>query len=203
MMFELIFLACSLFGAFCIGLFSALVVQRGRQQSWEDALTETHRQLRESREAQEYSEGRAAELRERLAAAVDPAIYMALRDRYDLLEYKHIELERQVALGVHPDWEHARTEWQFLEQVGVAITGEVPPQERDDLCRVRGISPYLQDKLNRLGLLTYDQIARLSDDQVRMVNDAIEVLPGRIRREDWVGQCRLFMQSAGHQSPHP
>jgi predicted flap endonuclease-1-like 5' DNA nuclease len=51
--------------------------------------------------------------------------------------------------------------------------------------------------------LTYDQIARLSDDQVRMVNDAIEVLPGRIRREDWVGQCRLFMQSAGHQSPHP
>ncbi|MBI1193581.1 MAG: hypothetical protein GC205_10455 [Bacteroidetes bacterium] len=190
MTLELIFLACGLFGAFCIGLFTALYASRSRQQQSETELTALKANLQESQEALDKTSGRIEELRERIAAGVDPEVYMALRDRYDLLEYEHVELERRIALGLLGKPRESADDLRFLEEIGIAITGEVPPDDLDDLTRIQGISPYLAERLKNIGIRTYDQIARLSDDQVRRVNDAIEILPGRIRREDWVGQCR-------------
>lgn len=190
MILELLFLALSLFGAFCIGLFGAFFSARKTRQELESNLRKAELQLLESQEELERSNGRIEELRERIAAGVDPEIYMALRDRYDLLEYEHVELERRVALGLVSGPNSSKEEMRFLEEIGIAITGEVPPEDQDDLTRIKGISPYLSDRLQLIGIRTYDQIARLNDDQVRRINDAIEILPGRIRREDWVGQCR-------------
>jgi hypothetical protein len=190
MTLELIFLACGLFGAFCIGLFTALYATQTKQRQAEARLADAEAKLRESQEALDKSTGRIVELRERIAAGVDPEIYMALRDKYDLLEYEHVELERRVALGLLGNRKEQTDDLRFLEEIGIAITGEVPPEDLDDLTRIQGISPYLAERLRKIGLRTFDQIARLSDDQVRRVNDAIEILPGRIRREDWVGQCR-------------
>ncbi len=193
MVAELIFLAFSLFGAFCIGLFSAFYSAREQRRSLEAHLVSAKDLLRESQEELDKATGRIEELRERIAAGVDPEIYMALRDRYDLLEYEHVELERRVALGLVPGRHDRPADLRFLEEIGISITGEVPPDEQDDLTRVQGISPYLAERLIRIGIRTYDQLSRLSDDQVRSVNDAIEILPGRIRREDWVGQCRRLV----------
>jgi hypothetical protein len=193
MILELIFLACGLFGAFCIGLFTALYASKVRQKDLEGQLETLNGTLQESQEALDKTAGRIEELRERIAAGVDPEVYMALRDRYDLLEYEHVELERRVALGLLGQPRESADDLRFLEEIGIAITGEVPPEDLDDLTRIQGISPYLAERLKNIGIRTYDQIARLSDDQVRRVNDAIEILPGRIRREDWVGQCRRVM----------
>lgn len=195
MAFELIFLACSLFGAFCIGVLGAWTGQRKRRLDIEKQLLNSAETLRTSREELDRANGRIQELRDRIAAGVDPEVYMALRDRYDLLEYEHVELERKVALGLFTPASADKEQVRFLNDIGIAITGEVPPDEEDDLTRVRGISPYLAQRLNLLGIRTYDQIARLSDQQVREINDAIEILPGRIRREDWVGQSRRFVMA--------
>ncbi|GEM_PF-1114526 len=193
MTLELIFLACGLFGAFCIGLFTALYASKTRHHQAETDLAELNAKLQESQEALDKTSGRIEELRERIAAGVDPEVYMALRDRYDLMEYEHVELERRVALGLLGKRRESADDLRFLEEIGISITGEVPPEDLDDLTRIQGISPYLAERLKNIGIRTYDQIARLSDDQVRRVNDAIEILPGRIRREDWVGQCRRVM----------
>lgn len=68
--------------------------------------------------------------------------------------------------------------------------GEADPSQRDDFETITGIGPFTQRKLNALGLYTFRQLAALTDDDVDAVNDAIEFIPGRIRRDEWVRQAQ-------------
>ncbi len=191
---ELLFIGCGLFGAFCIGIISAFYAQKKQREGHQQELRQIHQQLLESREELDKARGRITELRERIAAGVDPEIYLALRDRYNLLDDRHTELERKVALGLTGALKDELDSVRFLEDIGVSITGEVPPEEQDDLTQIRGISPYLAERLTKIGIRTLEQISRLDEDQIHLVNDALEILPGRIRREDWVGQSQKLIK---------
>lgn len=65
----------------------------------------------------------------------------------------------------------------------------------DDLKRINGIGPTNEKKLNALGVWHFDQIAAWDDAQVRWVGTYL-AFPGRIEREDWVGQAKAIMASA-------
>ncbi len=188
MALEIVFLACSLTGAFAIGLGTAWLAFRRERAHWRDALDAANGRRERSEAEAERLRGRSDSLEQRLAGAVDPETHRELRRRHAELEAAYGELEQRAALGLVQDRPEA--DLRFMESFGVSITGEVPPEERDDLTRVRGISPYIADRLHAIGIRTFEQIARLEEEDVRRVNAAIELLPGRIRREDWVGQCR-------------
>jgi len=59
---------------------------------------------------------------------------------------------------------------------------------KDDLKLVVGIGPFIEEKLNYLGIYTFKQIANFNEHDIEKVNDAIEFFPGRILRDNWVGQ---------------
>lgn len=58
----------------------------------------------------------------------------------------------------------------------------------DDLTRVKGIGPINSRRLNDLGIWHFDQIAAWKPEEIAWVG-AYLAFPGRIDREDWVGQA--------------
>jgi len=66
--------------------------------------------------------------------------------------------------------------------------------EPDDLeGEIDGIGPVIAGKLAGLGVTTFRQIAEWTQDDIERIGDQIE-FPGRIEREDWVGQARRAQQ---------
>ena len=88
------------------------------------------------------------------------------------------------------DVETAKT--QFLAAIGTKIK-TAALSDRDDLKQINGIGPFIEEKLNELGIYTFEQISQLDDSLIQTLTTAIEFFPGRIERDDWVGQAdRLF-----------
>ena len=76
---------------------------------------------------------------------------------------------------------------EFVKSIGVK---EATSEEKDDLKQISGVGPFIEEKLNRLGIYTFEQIASLTGEQAEQINHAIEFFPGRIQRDDWVTQAR-------------
>ncbi len=72
--------------------------------------------------------------------------------------------------------------------------GREDGSKKDDLKRIKGIGPFIEKKLNALGIYTFKQISNFDDDDADMVNDAIEFFPGRAKRDDWKGQAKDFVK---------
>jgi predicted flap endonuclease-1-like 5' DNA nuclease len=66
-----------------------------------------------------------------------------------------------------------------------------PTATPDDLKRIRGIGLLIERKLNAMGVLTYEQIANWTADDVGTVNVKLE-FKGRIERENWIEQARIL-----------
>ncbi|MEM6806025.1 MAG: hypothetical protein AAF696_31800 [Bacteroidota bacterium] len=80
-----------------------------------------------------------------------------------------------------------RKSWLNYDRFGLAsIT------EKDDLQKINGIGPFIEDKLNALEIYTFSQLSKLTKRDVSLVNDAIELNEGHIERDDWVGQSKSF-----------
>ncbi|CAN7491549.1 NADH-ubiquinone dehydrogenase [Phyllobacterium sp. LjRoot231] len=62
------------------------------------------------------------------------------------------------------------------------------PIAADDLKRISGIGPKLEQVLKGMGIRTYVQIAAWTADDIAKVDDQLK-FGGRISRDDWVGQA--------------
>ncbi|WP_267355453.1 MULTISPECIES: NADH-quinone oxidoreductase subunit NuoE [unclassified Methylobacterium] len=65
----------------------------------------------------------------------------------------------------------------------------------DDLTRIEGLDPDNSQRLNGLGIYHFDQIAAWSRDEITWVGTYL-AFPGRIDREDWVGQAKALAAPA-------
>jgi NADH-quinone oxidoreductase subunit E len=63
----------------------------------------------------------------------------------------------------------------------------------DDLKRISGIGPKLEQVLKGQGLRRFTDIAGLSETDVARI-DAELALNGRISRDDWIGQAKVLMR---------
>ena len=64
---------------------------------------------------------------------------------------------------------------------------------KDDLQVIKGIGPFIEEKLNALGITTYRQIANMNAKLETQVNEAIEFFPGRVKRDQWVAQAKILL----------
>ena len=82
------------------------------------------------------------------------------------------------------------------EQIPAEFKGiEAPRGEPDDLKRISGITPKIEQRLNDLGVFHYWQIADLDADAVRSVDRQLR-LKGQIEQEGWVAQAKKFVEAA-------
>ena len=64
---------------------------------------------------------------------------------------------------------------------------------KDDLQVIKGIGPFIEEKLNALGITTYRQLANMNAKLETEVNEAIEFFPGRVKRDQWVAQAKILL----------
>ena len=75
------------------------------------------------------------------------------------------------------------------EKLGfVAVASDM----KDDLTKISGIGPFIEKKLNGLGIYTFEQISGFTPETVAKVTEAIEFFPGRIERDNWVDQAKAL-----------
>jgi large subunit ribosomal protein L19 len=67
-----------------------------------------------------------------------------------------------------------------------------PKGAADDLKLIAGISPELEKKLNKLGLIKFDQIANLTDDEIIKLDETLG-LKGVIENDDWTAKAVALM----------
>lgn len=58
----------------------------------------------------------------------------------------------------------------------------------DDLKRISGVGPKLEQTLNELGFFHFDQIAKWTETEIQWVDNRLK-FKGRITRDDWIGQA--------------
>ncbi len=63
----------------------------------------------------------------------------------------------------------------------------------DDLTRIKGIGPVNQRRLNDLGIWHFDQVAAWTTEEIAWIG-AYLAFPGRIDRENWVGQAGSLVE---------
>ncbi len=66
----------------------------------------------------------------------------------------------------------------------------VEMNEKDDLTRIKGIGPFIEKRLNMLGIYTFRQISEFRPETIEHITKAIEFFPKRIVRDNWVGQAK-------------
>lgn len=79
--------------------------------------------------------------------------------------------------------------------------GLTPPH--DDLVRIHGIGPKIAALLISMGITSFRQVARFGPEDVVAVNDALELFPGRIERDDWIGSARELHREVYGSDPAP
>lgn len=62
--------------------------------------------------------------------------------------------------------------------------------ERDDLKRISGVGPKLEQLLNKNGIMRFEQIANLDEGKIEKLNEQLGSFRGRIERDDWITQAK-------------
>lgn len=67
--------------------------------------------------------------------------------------------------------------------------GKATIDEKDNLTQIKGIGPAIEKELNKIGIYTFKQISNFNVNDIIKITDLIKFFPGRIERDDWVGQA--------------
>lgn len=67
--------------------------------------------------------------------------------------------------------------------------GGVAAPQLDNLNNIKGMGPFVE-RLLSMGITTFSQIGRWDDDAIIAVAKTLDISPGKIFRDDWVGQAQ-------------
>jgi len=77
----------------------------------------------------------------------------------------------------------------LMPEIAVRSAGGLTPPH-DDLVRIHGVGPKIAGMLTSMGITSFRQVARLTPDDIAIVNEALDIFPGRIERDDWISSAR-------------
>ena len=67
----------------------------------------------------------------------------------------------------------------------------------DDLKRIKGVGPKLEQLLHSLGFFHFDQVAAWTEAEIAWVDDNLEGFKGRVTRDEWVAQAKALAADNG------
>ncbi|MED5566614.1 MAG: hypothetical protein VX382_02035, partial [Candidatus Thermoplasmatota archaeon] len=82
------------------------------------------------------------------------------------------------------------------KSIDFKVLGTADASEKDDLQTIKGVGPFIEEKLNALGIYTFSQISKMTSELEDQVNEAIEFFPGRVKRDEWANQAKVLLESA-------
>jgi predicted flap endonuclease-1-like 5' DNA nuclease len=92
--------------------------------------------------------------------------------------------------------EEELSEEQRTERLSLlkSVVGEAAAEAKDDLKKISGVGPVYEEKLNSLGIYTFAQVAKLTPDTIKAIEELTKYFPGKIEREDWMSQAKNLME---------
>jgi predicted flap endonuclease-1-like 5' DNA nuclease len=78
-----------------------------------------------------------------------------------------------------------RKERIYFDRLGIARK-----HEANNLTLIDGLGLWVEERLNILGIYTFEQISRLTHEDIATITEILEIIPGRIEEDNWVGQAR-------------
>ena len=169
------------------------------------AKAETDEKLKRAEEKAAAAEAKAAAAEEKAAAekkakeeAEDAARATAEKAAQERLEQMEKEMEERRKKLEQMDEAARKKEEELLrisekaKTIDFATIGVATSDEKDDLQKIKGVGPFIEDKLNALGIYTFEQVGNMTSEIEEQVNIAIEFFPGRIKRDKWANQARKF-----------
>lgn len=84
-----------------------------------------------------------------------------------------------------------------VAEIAARTAGDEPAPD-DDLQRIKGIGPKISGLLRGMGITSFRQIARFTEDDIELVAEALESFPDRMRRDNWMqGAAELHREKYG------
>ncbi|QFZ54244.1 molybdopterin oxidoreductase [Oceanihabitans sp. IOP_32] len=78
----------------------------------------------------------------------------------------------------------------LLDSIGVF---DAATQTADDLKKISGIGPKMEDVLNSIGIYTFLQVSKMSKKEYDLLDSITGSFPGRAERDDWSGQAKKLI----------
>ena len=66
-------------------------------------------------------------------------------------------------------------------------------QTADDLKKVNGIGPKMEEVLNSIGIYTFLQVSKMTKTEYDLLDSITGSFPGRAERDDWSGQAKKLI----------
>lgn len=73
-----------------------------------------------------------------------------------------------------------------------AAASPAPADKPDDLTAIVGLGPAMARKLHQAGIVSYAQLAALSEPEIARIEQDVIKSSGRFKKDDWVGQAKRF-----------
>jgi predicted flap endonuclease-1-like 5' DNA nuclease len=86
---------------------------------------------------------------------------------------------------------HEREEQDSLSRVDESKANSA---QQDDLTRIKGLGPKIEEILKKDGIFTFRDIAQWNDADIERVDKNLGKFQGRIQRDKWVEQARLLIE---------
>jgi predicted flap endonuclease-1-like 5' DNA nuclease len=64
----------------------------------------------------------------------------------------------------------------------------------NNLTMIKGISLWIEERLNLLDIFTFEQISKLTAADIETITEILEISPGRIKRDKWVAQAHELVK---------
>lgn len=110
----------------------------------------------------------------------------------DLLRKDRMDQElEQVQFQKRAFSEHVLTEKVEIDipKIDFKRIGIATAAEKNDLQEIVGIGPYTEAKLNDLGIFTFEQIGKFTDEDINTITELIKFFPDRIKNDRWVAKA--------------
>ncbi|MFI8379786.1 hypothetical protein [Leeuwenhoekiella sp. NPDC079379] len=73
--------------------------------------------------------------------------------------------------------------------------GNADETDADNLQKIIGIGPFTEEKLNDIGIYTFEQISKFNSNDIEIVTELIQFFPDRIINDHWVSKAKMLAES--------
>lgn len=81
----------------------------------------------------------------------------------------------------------------YYDRLGVAHK-----HQANNLTLIKGIGLWIEERLNLLDIFTFDQLSKLTPEDIDTITEILEISPGRIERDNWVSQAKELTKKQLH-----
>ncbi|MEL6483867.1 MAG: NrfD/PsrC family molybdoenzyme membrane anchor subunit, partial [Bacteroidota bacterium] len=80
-----------------------------------------------------------------------------------------------------------------MQLLGAIGNFDKDTQIPDDLKKVKGIGPLMEKTLNKIGIFSFLQVSKMTENEYNLLDSITGSFPGRAQRDDWAGQAKTLI----------